>query len=214
MFIWEGRFWIATSDEDINLHIGSGTGVARSLTNIWKAKYIGIRTKARLYKALVLSVLLCNSETWTLRETLNHKLRVFEMTVLRCIRGVTRRDRRRNENVWKELGVTRDIVNEIRHRRLSYYDHVSRMMPSRMPRIMLHHACHASCFMVVRIGQGHEDVPRRDSWMPSGTIAGLLASQNERRSMWRGIEGCGVVLSIGCWSAQTGLPCRCRRRNN
>jgi len=39
---------------------------------------------------------------------------VFEMTVLHRIRGVTRRDPGRNVDVWKELGVTGDVVNEVR----------------------------------------------------------------------------------------------------
>jgi len=48
---------------------------------------------------------------------------VFKMTVLRRIRGVTRRDWHRNVDIRKELGVTRDVVNEVRHRRLSYFGH-------------------------------------------------------------------------------------------
>jgi len=63
---------------------------------------------------------------------------VFEMTVLQRIRGVTRRDRRRNVDVRKELGVTRDVVNEVRHRRLPYFGHVVRMLPSRVPNLLLY----------------------------------------------------------------------------
>jgi len=62
---------------------------------------------------------------------------VFEMTVLRCIRGVTRRDRRRNVDIQK-LGVTRDGVNEVRHRRFSYFFHLVRMLPSRVPNLLLY----------------------------------------------------------------------------
>ena len=52
--------------------------------------------------------------------------------------GVTRRDRCRNEDVRRELGVTRDVVNEIRHRRLGYFGHVVRMSQSRMPNLLLY----------------------------------------------------------------------------
>ena len=82
----------ATSDGDIDRRIGLATGVAGSLTNIWKAKYIGIRKKLDCTKHWC-SRSCYTTRTWTLREALNHKLRVFEMTVLRCIRGVTHRDR-------------------------------------------------------------------------------------------------------------------------
>jgi len=63
---------------------------------------------------------------------------VFEMTVFRRIRGVTGRDRHRNVDIRKELGVSRDVVNEVRHRRLSYFGHVVRMLLSRVPSISLY----------------------------------------------------------------------------
>ena len=52
------------------------------------------QTKMRVYETLVKSVLLYNSETWTLKEMMDKsRLRVFEMTCLRKIEGMTRRDR-------------------------------------------------------------------------------------------------------------------------
>jgi hypothetical protein len=128
----------ATSDSDIDRRIGLATGVACSLIKLWRSKDISSRTKVRLYKSLVLSVLLYNSETWTMREALNRKLLVFEMSVLRRIMGVTRRDRCRNEDVRRQLGVNRDVVNEIRHRRLGYFGHVVRMSQSRTPNLLLY----------------------------------------------------------------------------
>ena len=89
----------ADSNADIARRIGLATGVARSLARIWKSKEIGIPTKVRLHTTLVLSVLLYNAETWTMKEELNRKLLVFEMSVLRCIAGVTRRDRCRNTDI-------------------------------------------------------------------------------------------------------------------
>jgi len=42
----------------------------------------------------------------------------------------------RNVDIRKELGVTRDVVNEVRHRRLSYFGHVVRMLPFRVPNLL------------------------------------------------------------------------------
>ena len=123
---------------DIARRIGLATGVARSLAAIWKSKVIAVATKIRLYNTSVLPVLLYNAETWTMKEKLNRKLLVFEMTVLRCIAGVTRRDRRRNTYFRLELGVTRDVVNHIRAKRLSYFGHVARRQSSRIPNIMMY----------------------------------------------------------------------------
>src|SRR5271163_4714295 len=66
------------------------------------------------------------------------------MAVLRRILGVTRRNRRRNNDVRKDLGVSRDIVNEIRQRRLAYFGHIVRMELSRSPNILLYGQVHGS----------------------------------------------------------------------
>jgi len=128
----------ADSSADIERRIGLATGVARSLAVLWKSKDIGIPTKIRLYNTLVLSVLLYNSETWSMKEELNRKLLVFEMSVLRCIAGVTRKDRQRNTDIRSQLGVARDVVKHVRAKHLSYFGHIVRMQPSRIPSILLY----------------------------------------------------------------------------
>ena len=59
-----------------------------------------------------------NAETWTMTEEMGRKLLVFEMAVLRCIAGISRWDRRRNVDMRKDPGISRDVVNHIRSRRL------------------------------------------------------------------------------------------------
>jgi len=139
-----------------------------------------------------------------LKEVQNRKLRVFEMNILRRIMGVSRRDRRRNVDVKAELGVDSDVVNKIRHRKLSYFGDVVRMDPSRMPNILLH-------------GQVGGTRPRGrpktiyiyiGGWTSSGMTVTSSASPCQRQSTWRQRDVCGVGLSIGCWSAST---CRLRR---
>ena len=128
----------ADSSADIARRIGLATGVARSLAAIWKSKVIGVATKIRLYNTLVLSVLLYNTETWTMKKELIRKLLVFEMSILHCIAGVTRRDRCRNTDTRLEVGVKRNVVNHVHAKRLSYFGDVVRMQPSRIPNIMLY----------------------------------------------------------------------------
>src|ERR1044072_3585315 len=55
------------------------------------------------------------------------------MRVLRVIMGVTRRDRRRNENIREELGVE-NILKFIERGQLSWFGHVKRMDEDRYPR--------------------------------------------------------------------------------
>ena len=79
----------ARCELDIKRRINLATGVASSLNTVWESKDISTPTKVRVYCALVLSVLLYNSETWTMRATDEARLRVFEMAVLRWICGVS-----------------------------------------------------------------------------------------------------------------------------
>ena len=73
----------ASTDQDIKRRIGLDCGVMQSLNPIWKANEISRDTKVRVYEVLVISVFLYNSETWTLKEVLKKKLRVFEMSHLK-----------------------------------------------------------------------------------------------------------------------------------
>ena len=68
-------------------------GIASSLSTVWESRAISLKTKVRVYEALVLSVLLYNSETWNMKGTDETRLRVFEMSVLRRICGVSLRDK-------------------------------------------------------------------------------------------------------------------------
>ena len=89
----------------------------------------------KVYETLVLSVLLYNSETWALKESTKKKLRVFEMSCLRKIKGVTRRNRVRNTEIRRELKVETDVVQIIQRRRLRYFGHITRMSGERLPAI-------------------------------------------------------------------------------
>ena len=50
------------------------------------------------------------------------KLKVVEMSVLRKILGVTRRDRKRNVDIMKTLDTDKDIIELLRIRRLTYFE--------------------------------------------------------------------------------------------
>jgi len=65
------------------------------------------------------------------------------MSVLRKICGITRRDRRRNTDVLKELNIEKDIVRVLQTRRLTYFGHVNRMQPERYPYVLLRGYTHS-----------------------------------------------------------------------
>ena len=96
-----------------------------------------MNTKTRVYVTLVLSLLLYNSETWTLKEVWKRRLLVFELGCLRRIVGVLRRDKMRNTDIRRKAGVEDDIVLEITRRRMRYFGHVVRMPQSRFPNMAM-----------------------------------------------------------------------------
>jgi len=95
----------SATEQDVKRRIGLACGVMQNLNPMWKPKEIAKDTKKRVYESLVLSVLLNNSETWTLKEASKRKLKVFEMSCLRRIQGVTRKDWIRNVDIREEVGV-------------------------------------------------------------------------------------------------------------
>jgi len=128
----------ASCDKDVVRRIGLAAGTVRSLQQIWKAEDISKLTKVLPYKTLVRSIILYNSVTWTLKENHKRKLRVFEMSVLKKICGITRKDERRNVDILKELSVEKDIASLLQVRRMTYFDHVNRMDNERFLKLLLH----------------------------------------------------------------------------
>jgi len=128
----------ASCDKDIVRRIGLAAGIVRSLHQIWKEEDISKPTKVLLYKTLVQSIILYNSETWTLKEHHKRKLIVFEMSVLRKICGITKKDKRRNVDILKELLIEKDIVDLLKARRSTHFGHVNRMGNDRFPLMLLH----------------------------------------------------------------------------
>ncbi|KAJ4439183.1 hypothetical protein ANN_15142 [Periplaneta americana] len=92
--------------------------------------------KVRIYKTVILPVVLYGCETWTLTLREEHRLKVFENKVLRKIFGA-KRDEITGE--WRKLHNTElhalysspDIIRNIKSRRLRWAGHVARMGESR-----------------------------------------------------------------------------------
>jgi len=126
-----------TGDEkctmDIKRRIGLASTMARKFNKIWKAKDVSNKTKVRLYETFVVPVLLYGSECWCLRKEDERKILTAEMTWLRKILHVTRRDRIKTIDIREILQQKETMVDKIRRRRLTWFGHVSRMDERRRP---------------------------------------------------------------------------------
>ena len=75
-------------------------------------------------------------ESWALTTKTKSQLQAAEMRVLRLIKGVTRLDRIRNEDIRRELGIDK-ILELVERGQLRWYGLVKRMEDSRYPKQFL-----------------------------------------------------------------------------
>ena len=117
----------STCTDDIKRRIGLAMGGMQKLTSIWKSKEITTETKIELYRVLILSIATYGSESWTLKKRDEHRLLVFEMSCLRRILGVSRRDKLRNSSIRETTKCQTSKVDKIKAKQLSYFGHAIRM---------------------------------------------------------------------------------------
>ena len=92
--------------------------------------------KIRVYRTIILPVVLYGCETWSLTRQEERKLRVFENMVLRRIFGsrneeVTGEWRRLHNEELNDIYVSPNIVRMIKSRRMRLTGHVARMSEER-----------------------------------------------------------------------------------
>ena len=114
------------SDHDVDRRLGLAYGVMNSLNqSIWRCRYLCRRTKLRIFRTLVLPVLLYGCETWTLTGSLERRINSFGTKSLRRIMGYRWFDRISNDRLLTETD-SRYISDMVRERQLRLYGHVAR----------------------------------------------------------------------------------------
>jgi hypothetical protein len=73
--------------EEIKRRLNSGNTCCHSAQNILSSRLLSKNVKVRIYKIIIMPVVLYGCETWSLALREKHKLRVFENRVLRRIFG-------------------------------------------------------------------------------------------------------------------------------
>ena len=111
--------------KEVKKRIQAGWSSWRNTTGILCDKRVPVKVKGKLYKTMVRPAMLYGLETAALTCSLERKMQVAEMRMLRWSLGVTRRDRIRNEGIRGTIGVC-DIAGKLRETRLRWYGHVQR----------------------------------------------------------------------------------------
>ena len=110
---------------EVRRRIGMGLSSFGNLNKLWKTKSVSDRTKARLYKALVLSIMLYNSEIWTIK---TRDLKALEGAHFRMMRSMMNLREQTNASraSLQQAFHLHDIADYIRQKRLRWIGHALR----------------------------------------------------------------------------------------
>ena len=113
------------SSEDIKQRICKAKVNFNQLGRFWRAKKVKMKTKIKIYKSNIRSVLLYGCETWSPGKKEMDKLRVFQNSCMRRILGVIWPKKMRNEELIRRTEIE-DLEEIIKRRRYNYLGHLWR----------------------------------------------------------------------------------------
>ena len=111
---------------------------AWALNGTLKSRQISKTTKTNIYKTIIRPILIYGCETWRLTKILEHRIGVFERSLLRRIWGPvvdaeTGELRRLHNEELMERARIPPVVSVIRAQRLRWAGHTARMHADRVP---------------------------------------------------------------------------------
>ena len=121
---------------EISTRLSMAAQAFNKLGKIRKSFSLQLRTKLKLYKSNVRSVLLYAAETWKTNAKIESRLRGFEGRCLRRILRINWEDHISNREVRRKTGIN-CINEEIKKRRWRWLGHILRMSNKRPPSIAL-----------------------------------------------------------------------------
>ena len=123
-------------EKEISTRIGLAAQAFNRLQSIWKSTALQTKTKLKIYRSNVRSVLLYASETWRTNKRLESRLRGFEGRCLRRILRIRWEQRVTNKEISRRTSIN-NIVEDVKQRRWRWFGHVLRMNKNRHPRAAL-----------------------------------------------------------------------------
>src|SRR5215469_7188622 len=121
-----------SNQEEIKSRLKLGNACYYLVQNLLSSSLLSQNLKIKIYRTIILPVVLYGCETWSLTLREEHRLRVFQSRVLRRVCGpkrdeVTREWRKLHNEELKDLYSLPNIVRVVKSRRMRWAGHVARM---------------------------------------------------------------------------------------
>jgi hypothetical protein len=118
--------------EEIKSRLNSGNACYHSVQSLLSSRLLSRNVEVKIYKTIILSVVLYGCETWSLTLREEHRLRVCETRILRRIFGpkrdeVTMECRKLHSEELHNLYSSPDIIRQVKSRRMRWAGHMARM---------------------------------------------------------------------------------------
>ena len=118
-----------TCTEEIRIRIATATAAMARLNRVWRSN-ISFTSKYKLYRVLVVSILLYGCETWTLLADSERRIQAFETKCLRRLLNISYREHKTNEFVrrltYVLVGHQEPLLAVVKRRKLEWFGHVTR----------------------------------------------------------------------------------------
>jgi hypothetical protein len=118
--------------QEIKSRLNSADACYHSVQSLLFSLLLSKNVNVKIYKAIILPVVLCGCETWSLTLREEHRLRLFENRVLRRIFGPKRDEitgewRKLHNKELHNLYSSQKIIRQIKSRRMTWAGHLARM---------------------------------------------------------------------------------------
>jgi hypothetical protein len=116
----------ASATPEIRRRIGMALTTFGTLNRVWRAKSMSRKTKASLYRSIVLSVMLYNAEVWPIKVQDIKALEGAHCRMMKKMMASSNKDEHfTNERLYAEFAMP-TIADIITHKRLSWVGHALR----------------------------------------------------------------------------------------
>ncbi|XP_025413923.1 uncharacterized protein LOC112686036 [Sipha flava] len=108
----------------------------RKVSGVLCGKRILMKLKGKFYRSVVRPIMLHDSKYWVVDRKIKQSMCVAEMSMLRWMIGVARKDRIWNEYMRDSIGVS-SIMGKMRKNRLRWFEHVMIQKETKAVRVVM-----------------------------------------------------------------------------